>query len=109
MTNKVCYYYQTFVGLDKILANPNIVDTIIISSIHFGNNKDGTPYIHLNDLEPSDKAFNTLWTQTETLSKTYNKEIILMLGGAGGAYYDLFAEYATYYPMLINTIKHIIG
>ena len=105
MTNKVCYYYQTFVGLDKILANPNIVDTIIISSIHFGNNKEGTPYIHLNDLEPSDKAFNTLWTQTETLSKTYNKEIILMLGGAGGAYYDLFAEYATYYPMLINTIK----
>ena len=105
MANKVCYYYQTFIGLDAILENPDIIDTIIVSSIHFGNNGDGSPYIHLNDLEPSNKEFDTLWTQTKTLATTHNKEIILMLGGAGGAYSALFAKYAIYYPMLIDTIK----
>ena len=105
MTNKVCYYYQTFVGLDKILEEPNIIDTIIVSSIHFGNNKDGTPYIHLNDLNPDDKKFDILWNQTKILVTDHNKEIILMLGGAGGAYGDLFNNYTTYYPMLLKTIK----
>ena len=105
MTNNVCYYYQTFVGLDKILKDPSIVDTIIVSSIHFGNNKDGSPYIHLNNLEPDNSAFNTLWEQTKTLVTNYNKEIILMLGGAGSAYSELFNKYDTYYPMLLQTLK----
>ena len=105
MTNRICYYYQTFCGLDKLLDNPNIVDTIILASIHFGNNKDGSPYIHLNDLEPDNKKFDTVWSQTKILSETHNKEIILMVGGAGGAYSDLFAKYNIYYPMLVQTIK----
>ena len=69
-------------GLDKILEEPNIIDTIIVSSIHFGNNTDGTPYIHLNDLNPDDKKFDILWNQTKILVTEHNKEIILMLGGA---------------------------
>tara|TARA_B110000971_G_scaffold12407_1_gene11614 strand:- start:1243 stop:2088 length:846 start_codon:yes stop_codon:yes gene_type:complete len=105
MSNKICYYYQTFNGLDKLLDNPLNVDTIIVSSIHFGSNKDGSPYIHLNDLDPSDKTFDLVWEQTKTLAQTYNKEITVMLGGAGGAYNDLFNNYNIYYPMLVKTIK----
>ena len=105
MSNRICYYYQTFNGLDKLIENPSVVDTIIVSSIHFGNNKDGTPYIHMNDLEPSNKAFDIVWNQTKLLSDKYNKEILLMMGGAGGAYGELFKNYDVYYPMLVNTIK----
>jgi len=105
MSNKICYYYQTFNGLDKLLDNPSNVDTIIVSSIHFGSNKDGSRYIHLNDLDPSDKTFDLVWEQTKTLAQTYNKEITVMLGGAGGAYTDLFNNYNVYYPMLVKTIK----
>ena len=37
---KVIYYYQTFVGLDKLLTHREDVDVIIVSSIHFGKNKE---------------------------------------------------------------------
>ena len=105
MTNKICYYYQTFVGLDKILESPESINTIIVSSIHFGLDKGDMPYIHLNDLHPDDSAFNTLWTQTKNLSENSNIEILIMMGGAGGAYEDLFSNYNIYYPMLVSTIK----
>ena len=105
MTNKICYYYQTFVGLDKILESPESINTIIVSSIHFGLEKDGKPYIHLNDLHPDDSTFNTLWAQTKSLSENSNAEILIMMGGAGGAYEDLFSNYNIYYPMLVNIIK----
>ena len=32
---KTVYYYQTFIGLDKLLTHVEDIDTIIISSIHF--------------------------------------------------------------------------
>lgn len=104
MVSKVCYYYQTFCGLDELVKNPSIVDTIIVSSIHFGDNMYGAPYIHLNDLPPDNKAFDIVWEQTKTLSKC-GVEIMLMLGGAGGGYEDLFSNYEVYYGMLKDTIK----
>ena len=104
MTSKICYYYQTFVGLQPLLENPQLVDIILVSSIHFGTNKDGSPYIHLNDAPPTDNTFNTLWDETNILSNKGVK-IMLMLGGAGGAYNSLFNNFSLYYPMLVNTIK----
>ena len=55
----IIYYYQTLCGLDDILNEKNPkVSHIYVSSIHFGKNLDGTPYIHLNDHVPDDKIFN---------------------------------------------------
>ena len=48
-----CYYYQSFVGLDKILTHPKDLDILIISSIHFGKTKENKNYIHLNDNDPN--------------------------------------------------------
>ena len=65
---KVCYYYQTFVGLDDIiLSHPQDVDVIIISSLHFGIDKNGKPNIYLNDNLPDDPIFDKLWEQTQKL------------------------------------------
>ena len=96
---KTIYYYQTFVGLDKILNHIQDVDVIIISSIHFGDNK-----IYLNDNIPNDNIFDQLWLETK---KAYVQgcKIMLMVGGAGGAYKQLFSDFQTYYPLLRDLIK----
>ena len=61
--NKIIYYYQTFTGLENVLnQKPKVVTDIIISSIHFGLNIDGSPYIHINDNNPDDKIFNAMWS-----------------------------------------------
>ena len=104
MSSKICYYYQTFVGLQPLLENPQLVDIIIVSSIHFGINNSGFPYIHLNDNPPDSIIFNKVWEETKKLSENGVK-IMLMMGGAGGAYNNLFNDYSLYYPMLVETIK----
>ena len=104
MSSRICYYYQTFNGLQCLLEKPQLVDIIIVSSIHFGINKDGFPYIHLNDEVPDNKIFNQLWAETQLLSHKGVK-IMIMMGGAGGAYNHLFSNYSLYYPMLVDTIR----
>ena len=51
---KTIYYYQSFVGLDKVLTHIEDIDVINISSIHFGKDKDGNKFIYLNDNKPYD-------------------------------------------------------
>ena len=101
---KTIYYYQTFVGLDKMLTHIQDIDVIIVSSIHFGKNSDKIPGIYLNDNEPDNMIFNKLWLQTEKASSEGCK-IMLMMGGAGGAYQELFSDFNTYYPLLVKTIN----
>ena len=96
---KTIYYYQTFIGLEKLIPKSKDIDVIIVSSIHFGENK-----LYLNDNLPYDPIFNKLWEQTKTLSEKGVK-IMLMMGGAGGAYQELFSNFSVYYPLLINLIK----
>ena len=104
MINKIIYYYQTFVGLDNLLSNNcNTVTHINVSSIHFGKNDDNSNYIHLNDNDPNDKCFETLWNQCEKASK-YCK-VFLMIGGAGGAYNTLFSDFENYYKLLHNLLE----
>ena len=101
--NRIIYYYQTFKGLQDIL-DKQVVTHIHVSSIHFGNNKDGSPYIHLNDEPPTSKIFEPVWKECYEASAT-GINIILMVGGAGGAFSYLFDQFDTYYPLLKKCIE----
>jgi len=100
---KVIYYYQTFVGLEKVLENIEDVDVIIVSSIHFGQ-KDKQPYIHLNDNDPKDPMFENIWMETKKAS-VQGCKIMLMMGGAGYAYRTLFSDFDIYYPLLTQLLR----
>ena len=98
------YYYQTFVGLHKLLDHVQDIDVINISSIHFDEDKSGTKNIYLNDNIPSDPIFDPMWTETESAS-VQGTTIMLMIGGAGGAYTNLFKDFDIYYPMLRSLLQ----
>jgi len=101
---KVCYYYQTFVGLEKIMSHSEDITNIIISSIHFGKDKNGDKSIYLNDNNPNNKIFDKLWKETNELS-TKGITITCMIGGAGGAYSALFSDLDIYFPLLVDMIR----
>tara|TARA_B100002051_G_C16740297_1_gene643828 strand:- start:3314 stop:4111 length:798 start_codon:yes stop_codon:yes gene_type:complete len=98
------YYYQSFVGLDKLLTHTQDIDVIIVSSIHFDKDKNGNKYIYLNDNKPNNPCFDKLWMDVHKASSD-GVLITLMVGGAGGAYQELFSDFETYYPQLKNLIK----
>jgi chitinase len=98
---KTIYYYQTFVGLSKMLTHIQDVDVIIVSSLHFGKGQ-----IYLNDNLPNDKRFDQLWLETKEAS-VQGCKIMLMMGGAGLAYRELFSDFNTYYPLLKSLIEEI--
>ena len=102
---RTIYYYQTFVGLDKVLTHVEDVDVINVSSIHFGEDDEGKKSIYLNDNKPDDLIFNELWLQTEQASNQ-GCIIMLMMGGAGFAYKELFSDFDTYYPLLRDLINN---
>ena len=80
------------------------VDTIIISSIHFDKDKDEKEKIYLNDNLPSDIKFDTMWMETKKMSDQ-GTLILMMVGGAGGAYQSLFNEFEIYYPLLRDLLQ----
>ena len=100
---KTIYYYQTFCGLEKLYPHVQDIDTIILSSIHFSSYKND-PYIHLNNYDPESPIFDSVWIE---LQKLYEQgvEILLMVGGAGGAYKALFSDIDTYYPLLFKLLR----
>jgi hypothetical protein len=100
---KIIYYYQTFKTIQPIIKN-SFVTHIHLSSIHFGTNQDKSPYIHLNDYPPNDEKFDTVWKEIEE-AKDNGIKIILMMGGAGGAYTDLFSNFETYYSLLKKLLE----
>ena len=92
---KVIIYYQTLTDLSPLLnIKPLPITHIHLSSIHFGKNNDNTPYIHLNDYPPTDERFSKVWNQL-SLASSLGVKIILMVGGAGGAFSLLFSEFET--------------
>lgn len=109
---KIIYYYQTFIGLNDLFSKATIpVTHIHLSSIHFGKDYKNNSYIHLNDYSPDDYRYNELW---EDLEKAIEKniKIVLMIGGAGGAYDALFLNYSLYKSLLFEIIdkyRHIIS
>ena len=58
---------------------------------HFGYIKN-KPYIHLNNNDPNDPTFDILWSDIK-IANSLGIKIILMVGGAGGAYTSLFSNY----------------
>lgn len=101
---RVIFYYQTFKGLKDITVRPCPVTHIHLSSIHFGRDS-GTPYIHLNDDPPNATKFDAVWGELDTLTTEYGVTLVLMVGGAGGAFRALFSDFATYYPMLCDVLR----
>ena len=100
---KTIYYYQTFVGLNKLMNHIQDIDVIIVSSIHFGKDKNNKKNIYLNDNIPYDPIFNELWLETEKIT-AQGCTTMLMIGGAGLAYGELFSDFDTYYPLLKRLI-----
>ena len=77
-------------------------DIIHLSSIHFGEN-----YIHLNNNPPNDPIFDSVWSDCEKACEAGVK-IVLMIGGAGSAYNQLFSDYNKYYALLKETLLVIL-
>jgi hypothetical protein len=114
---RVIYYYQTqynngtYVSLSPIWTtlNPSTskpyVTDVMVAAFHLGYNTNGTPYIHLNDNVPSAPMFTTMWQEVATL-QSYGVTVRMMLGGAAqGSYADLFSQWATFYPILQQTLQ----
>ena len=106
MNHRIIFYYQTFTSLQPLLIKNTVVTHIHVSSIHFGydNDNDNKPYIHLNDDPPTANKFIDVWKQLEEASKLGIK-IILMVGGAGGAFSRLFSNFDIFYLLLMDTIR----
>tara|TARA_A100001015_G_scaffold73075_1_gene81054 strand:+ start:4646 stop:5539 length:894 start_codon:yes stop_codon:yes gene_type:complete len=102
--HRIIYYYQTFTDLSCILIKNTPVTHIMLSSFHFGTNPDKSSYIHLNNYPPTNSIFDKVWKQLEIAKEEYDIKIHIMLGGAGGAFQDLFENFETYYPLLLKTI-----
>jgi chitinase len=104
---KIIYYYQTFCGLKSILVKDTPVTHIHLAATHFGynDNVDGiqTPYIHLNNYPPDDPKFQNVWKDLVS-AKNLGIKVILMVGGAGSAFQQLFSDFQNFYPLLKNTL-----
>ena len=105
MSNRVILYYQTFTGLQNFQQwkKPPITH-IHVSSIHFGYDSTNQPYIHLNNYPPSNSKFDTLWKEVEQLSTEGGVKIVLMIGGAGGAFTQWLSNFEVFYDLLQTTL-----
>ena len=101
---KTIYYYQTFVDLHQLFPHLTDIDVINVSSIHFDKDKQGNSQIYLNDNLPNNPIFDTMWREVHEASDQ-GVTIMLMVGGAGGAYTNLFKEFNTYYPLLKELLQ----
>ena len=101
-SNRIIYYYQTFVGLHDLLVKKSVVTHIHLSSIHFMK-ENGQYIIHLNDYQPNNKTFDKVWNDCNKASELGIK-IILMIGGEGDAFTKLFNNFNCYYPLLKKLI-----
>lgn len=111
--NRIIYYYQTLNGLQEILNEDNTYVTHIhLASFHFGYDSNNVPYLHLNNTSPLDPKFDKVWEELAKCKKRGIK-IICMLGGAGGAFTNLFKNYETFmelwYKFIISKSSLIDG
>jgi hypothetical protein len=60
---RVVVYLQTLQNLNLLPQCYSNLTAINLSSFHFGFNKDRSPYIHLNDNDPDDPMYDSLWPQ----------------------------------------------
>jgi hypothetical protein len=98
-SNRVVLYLQNQSTLDQLPTCFPGLTAINLSSFHFGYNADGSPYIHLNDLDPGDPSYQSVLWPLIKQAQQAGVKVIAMLGGAGGAYGRLFSDYQTFCPM----------
>lgn len=99
MPKRVIFYYQTFNGLSSVLKTNPDVTHIHLSSIHFGTEVDGQPYIHLNNMYPDNSKFDHVWSDMVKATELGIK-VLIMIGGASGGYSALFNNYQVGYEQL---------
>jgi len=110
LSNRVVVYLQSQKNLDLLPKCYTNLTAINLSSFHFGFTKPRigppAPYIHLNDNDPDDPMFDSLWKDMEA-AQAKGVLLIAMLGGAGGAYSTLFGQnnYDIFYPMFVAMLK----
>ncbi len=100
--SKIIYYYQSFTNLEKLVATQLKNVYIYVSSLHFGMDQTGTRIFYLNNSSPDCQM--DLWMDILKTSLS-GMTILVMLGGAGGAYHYLFQDFETYYEMLYLFLK----
>jgi len=79
------------------------VTHIHLAAVHFGSTAEGASYIHLNDHHPSSSEFHLMWNEI-TKCQSNGIRIILMIGGAGGGFTELFRNYDTCLPLLLDVL-----
>ena len=94
MPPRIVYYYQTLSSLEKV---PNYPTYVYLSAFHFTENG-----IHLNNSDPDDQP--NIWKDMENATQR-GLTVLIMLGGAGGAYTTLFSDFEKYFMILINLIR----
>lgn len=101
---RVILYYQTETDLSPVLQDP-LLTHIHVAAYHLGKNPDGTPYIHLNDHPPDDPLHEEVWHQLNLAAHAGRKVVAMVGGAARGDYPTLFADYDTFYPILLNEVR----
>ena len=102
--NKILFYYQTYSSFEPLINLKQKIENdiyVYISSIHFGI-MNNIPYIGLNDNNIDNQG--TLWDDALIASKNIN--ILVMIGGAGGAYTALFNNFEIYYDLLYQFLSN---
>lgn len=94
-------YYQTAVDLAPLLRAGLPRTTLAISAFHFGYTDGGVPYIHLNNAPPEGQP---VWADAAVLHERGGR-VMIMLGGAGTAYANLFRSFDPFYPLLRDTLR----
>lgn len=112
---KIILYYQTLIDLNPLIklveshnkiSNTPLLTHITLASIHFGYEEDKiTPYIHLNNNNPSDSIFKEVFENLKIL-KSMGIKINILLGGAGGAFNMLFSNFDNFYKLFKDFIKN---
>lgn len=86
---RIIGYYQTFdANLNFVKLAAAGLTHVHLSSVHFGVEDDGQPYIHLNNLAPEHPNFDLVWAQMSDF-KRCGGIVMIMIGGAGGGYSTL--------------------
>ncbi len=97
---RILYYYQTLTSVGSLIPHCDATD-VLLSAFHFGYTSEGRPYIHLNNTDPEDPSYDSLWSQLSKL----DARIGIMIGGAGGAFQTLFSNFDIFYPLLTHFLK----
>lgn len=99
---RIIFYYQDHsLDLSQIIGSK--VTHIYISAIHF-NHIDGKYGLYINDHPHDHLIHDQMWQEVKSASESGIK-IMLMIGGAGGAFFELFHHFDEYYPLLCEVVN----